>query len=254
MQVDALAYLASLCIWRGVDRDTLGYAEAAVDLGMDVGGVYGLMNALSALSQVRLLLGQPSEARALARRAAEIAQGAGRKPYEAHALLTEAAASAEEGDLEQALQHVTSALLLHQERPEQGGLIARDLLHLGRFQLRAGDTESARQSWEAALRHAVEARAPRLDVMALALLARLPGGDAQAALDADRDSVEGTWGVEVSLNLWLATEDHVHLVDAKRRLDDLVARAPEEYRESMLQNVRLHREIMEAWAEHGEEV
>ena len=28
--------------------------------------------------------------------------------------------------------------------------------------------------------------------------------------------------------------------------------APEEYRESMLKNVRLHREIMEAWAEHGE--
>jgi hypothetical protein len=30
------------------------------------------------------------------------------------------------------------------------------------------------------------------------------------------------------------------------------AHAPEEYRESMLKNVRLHREIMEAWEEHGE--
>ena len=28
---------------------------------------------------------------------------------------------------------------------------------------------------------------------------------------------------------------------------------PEEYRESMLKNVRLNREIMVAWAEHGEQ-
>ena len=40
--------------------------------------------------------------------------------------------------------------------------------------------------------------------------------------------------------------------EAKRLLDDLVEHAPEEYRESMLKNVRLNREIMEAWEEHGE--
>ena len=43
-----------------------------------------------------------------------------------------------------------------------------------------------------------------------------------------------------------------HLAGAKRLLDHRVDHAPEEYRESMLKNVRLHREIMEAWAEHGE--
>ena len=37
------------------------------------------------------------------------------------------------------------------------------------------------------------------------------------------------------------------LADAKRTLDDLVANAPPECRESMLGNVRLHREIAEAW-------
>ena len=36
-----------------------------------------------------------------------------------------------------------------------------------------------------------------------------------------------------------------------RLLDHLVEHAPEEYRESMLRNVRLNREITEAWAEHG---
>ena len=32
----------------------------------------------------------------------------------------------------------------------------------------------------------------------------------------------------------------------------LVEHAPEEYRESMLKNVRLHREIMDAWEEYGD--
>jgi hypothetical protein len=33
----------------------------------------------------------------------------------------------------------------------------------------------------------------------------------------------------------------------KRILDHLVEHAPEDYRESMLKDVRLHREIIEAW-------
>mgnify|MGYP001819950990 CR=1 FL=1 len=37
----------------------------------------------------------------------------------------------------------------------------------------------------------------------------------------------------------------------RQLLDHLVEHAPEECRESVLKNVRLHREIMEAWAEHG---
>ncbi len=50
--------------------------------------------------------------------------------------------------------------------------------------------------------------------------------------------------------LWTATGDLTHLAEAKRLLDHLVEHAPEEYRESMLKNVRLHREIMEAWERH----
>ena len=46
---------------------------------------------------------------------------------------------------------------------------------------------------------------------------------------------------------------HVRVSAASRGiLDYRVEHAPEEYRESMLKNVRLHREIMEAWEEHGE--
>ena len=57
---------------------------------------------------------------------------------------------------------------------------------------------------------------------------------------------------DVCYVLWKATGKHEHLAEAKRLLDYRVEHAPEGYRESMLKNVRLNREIVEAWAEHGE--
>jgi hypothetical protein len=59
--------------------------------------------------------------------------------------------------------------------------------------------------------------------------------------------------METRFLLWRATNDPTHLHEANRLLDHLVEHAPEEYRESMLKNVRLHREIMEAWEEYGGE-
>ena len=52
--------------------------------------------------------------------------------------------------------------------------------------------------------------------------------------------------------LWQATRDRAHLVEAKRLLDFLVEHAPPECRESMLANVRLHREIAAAWRGESE--
>ena len=69
----------------------------------------------------------------------------------------------------------------------------------------------------------------------------MTAGDVQVALDT-------------RLVLWKATHDTAHLTEARRLLDHLVEHAPEEYRESMLKNVRLHREILEAWEAHGGEI
>ncbi len=53
---------------------------------------------------------------------------------------------------------------------------------------------------------------------------------------------------------WKATGDRAHLEAAKRLLDESVANADAEARESMLTNLRLNREIMAAWrAEFGED-
>jgi hypothetical protein len=43
----------------------------------------------------------------------------------------------------------------------------------------------------------------------------------------------------------------VHLADARRRLDHLVAHVPPAYRASIVANVRCHREIAEAARANG---
>ena len=91
---------------------------------------------------------------------------------------------------------------------------------------------------------------PHVVVLAASGLAVLPDGDAAEALlvfDELRDRLVSSHTLLVRFDLWRATADTAQLVEAKRLLDELVGRAPEEYRGSMLKNVRLHRQIMEAW-------
>ena len=51
--------------------------------------------------------------------------------------------------------------------------------------------------------------------------------------------------------LFRATGDIALLEAAHQALTFLREHAPEEYRETMITNVPLHRDIMEAWQEHG---
>ena len=89
-------------------------------------------------------------------------------------------------------------------------------------------------------------RKPEL-AQALALLACLPGGDSVAAETALEDAGESGNTLRGRYHLWKATGKHEHLTEAKRLLDYRVEHAPDEYRESMLKNVRLNREIESAW-------
>jgi hypothetical protein len=52
--------------------------------------------------------------------------------------------------------------------------------------------------------------------------------------------------MEALFVLWGATSDASLLAEANALLGQLVARTPAEYRESMVANVRLHREIAAA--------
>ena len=82
----------------------------------------------------------------------------------------------------------------------------------------------------------------------------MPEGDVEEAKADLAEAGEGGKKKKRKYYLWKATGKREHLAEAKRLLDYRVEHAPEEYRESMLKNVRLNREIMEAWEEHGGEI
>ena len=80
---------------------------------------------------------------------------------------------------------------------------------------------------------------------ALVERARLPDGDVEAAVAA-AEAYEGELSAGTHFRLWQLTDDAKHLEAANRKLDELVEHAPEEDRESMIENVPLHREIRDA--------
>jgi hypothetical protein len=92
--------------------------------------------------------------------------------------------------------------------------------------------------------------------LALARLALVGSGDVQAALKAF-SAHESRLGLaeraEARFLLWKASADPTCLSEAHRLLCYLRDHAPEEYRETMIENVPLHRDIMAAWEEHQDE-
>jgi tetratricopeptide (TPR) repeat protein len=131
---------------------------------------------------------------------------------------------------------------------------AETLAGRGIFLLRIGRVDDARADLVAALDVARRVALPRVELLAAAHLALASDGDpsvALATLAANEARVEVAVAMEARFVLWQATHDPAHLREAKRILDFLVEHAPPEFRESMVANVRLHREIVAAAREAG---
>jgi tetratricopeptide (TPR) repeat protein len=113
-----------------------------------------------------------------------------------------------------------------------------------------GDEEGGRESLVAARDLAREVGIPVTETMACCELALLAGGKAEDALATFTEHEERLGAgerLEAHFLLWRATHDRTHLESAKRLLDEELANVPEEYHESMRQNVRINREILAAW-------
>jgi hypothetical protein len=82
---------------------------------------------------------------------------------------------------------------------------------------------------------------------------RLPGADVDAALAALAEHEEHSnypTRMQARYRLWELTRDQSHLEEAHRLLVHLREHAPAEDRDSMIENVPLHRDIMRACEEH----
>jgi tetratricopeptide (TPR) repeat protein len=209
-----------------------GEAIALVNLGADWQSLGDMPRAREAL-EASLALGRESGARAP-------------DGYVLHGL---GLVADEEGDPARALAWIEKALALRREIGQADG-VADSLIALGDLRRRAGDADGASAALEESVSLSrAQGRGPQV-ALGMALLACLPGGDAKAAVAALAEAGGGGNSARTRLLLWRATGERVHLVEAKRLLDDLLAKNPD-HREAMLANVRANREIADAAAAAG---
>jgi tetratricopeptide (TPR) repeat protein len=145
------------------------------------------------------------------------------------------------GEVEQARERVRRTLA-RSERASDGyfGLFAMGVL--GELHAEQREFDDARMWLERARDGATKLKHDALAAAATARLALLPGGDVRDAVKACDE-----YGSD-------STGDRKYLQEAKRMLDEAVARVPAEYHESMLTRLRVHRAIMEEWrAEFGDD-
>jgi len=132
--------------------------------------------------------------------------------------------------------------------------VAHSLLVLGRLKEKRGDQGSARSHYDEALQLGRDTQEPTLVLLATAYRSLLPGGDADEAIAALESEMHVGYGQRLNARflLWQATRDPAHLKEAHRLLVHTRDHAPEECRDSMIENVPIHANIMKAWEEHGE--
>ncbi|MHC4960190.1 MAG: ATP-binding protein [Planctomycetota bacterium] len=198
-------------------------------------------------------LGRLAEARERHQRQRALVREIGHARGDGFALEGLASVAEAEGDTAEAIRLCEEALALRRKLGEKAR-VAGSLATLGRLEADQGRTERATTYLDEALALALETGSPGVALESAVTLARLPGGDVQAALaalaDHEQHAAQET-RMEARLGLWELTGDPAHLAEAHRLLEDLRAHAPEKDRDSMVENVPLHRAIARAWREHG---
>jgi serine/threonine protein kinase/tetratricopeptide (TPR) repeat protein len=206
--------------------------------------------ALVNLGPVKLALGDIEGARRVLQESLSICRNLGIRYPEAYALAGLSSVAEEDGDSETAMRLAREALAVRRAIGHADGVV-ESLIDIGELALDTGAGGEARDALTEAAALSQSQQDQASAALALALLARLPGGDVAAAAAAAAAKA-GVRAVSHRLQfaLWRATGDARRLAEAKRALGELVAHAPPECRDAMLANVRLHREV-EAAARAG---
>ena len=221
-----------------------------LELSREIGYRKGEALAERHLGYAALGLGALRDARGHFDRSLAATRQLGDRLNEWQALSALATLDEEEGDVATAGLRFEEADRL---RREIGHAVsaADAFLSRGAYFARLERFEDARPELDAALGLARQRSVPDVEVAVLAWRTRLPGdereGTTAAALEALKRHGEHVGPVTRLSAHWLlfqATGDRAHAREARRLLDDLLAKAPPECREAMRTGVRLHREIL----------
>ncbi len=231
-------------------EEARAHARSYLALAREIGDRRGEATAEGHLGLVLQSLGRAEEARRHFERDLALSRAIGDRWREGFALHALGRLASQQEDPTSAERLLCEALSLRRSTGHRAGQAAT-LLARGALHVEAGRTDAALADLSSALAIAKDLSLPGTSLLASAWLARLPGGDVACAL-ADLAAHERGSIVEQAMQarflLWQATHDPVHLREAKRRLDDLLRHAPEDCREAMLDDVRLHHEIASAAA------
>jgi len=247
----AVISLGNVARERGRHGDAIRRLERGAALAREIGDPNLEAIALVNLGPSWLILGDFRAARECLEASLATCRRIGARFPEAYALYHLADLAKHEGDLEEAGELARASLALRRDLGHHVGVLDSQFL-VAEVDFLAGRTEEARTALEQTLAGAHEQRRGVLLAQSLALLTRLgePGADRLAeAREAARD-----YGTALAqYHLWCTTREHGYLQAARDYVEHLVQHAPEACRRPMVENVPLHREIMEAWAANGED-
>jgi tetratricopeptide (TPR) repeat protein len=177
----------------------------------------------------------------------------GHRRGEANALAGLAQIAFHGGDADEEERLLELALAVRREIGHRDGVVAA-LQDLAALQQRTGRTDDAATTADEALAIAREVGTHGPILLSSALRASLHGGDPEAAL-ADLDAHEALADkgdrIQARFLLWQATGDPAHLDRAHVLLLECRDDAPEQDRDSMLENVPLARAIIAAVNDRG---
>jgi tetratricopeptide (TPR) repeat protein/energy-coupling factor transporter ATP-binding protein EcfA2 len=250
MEARGLGNLGSCHEASGRLGDALELLERGLAIDREVGDRNLESRNATSLAQILIPLGRHEEARVLLDGSLKTAREVGAPRETGYALAGLGELALEAGDLDAAARLHAEALAVRRGLGQKDG-VADSTEALGRVHAAAGRAVEARDHLEQAFALARPAPSADAEVLAACRLAALKARDASAAA-ATLAELGPRLGVGRRMAahrlLFEATGDRAHLDEAKRLLDFLVAHAPPACRRSMLENVRLHREIAAAAA------
>jgi tetratricopeptide (TPR) repeat protein len=207
--------------------------------------------ALVNLAELWRRLGREDRARPLLEEALPHARETGNRSIEASVLVQLGGLAERSGELDLAAERYAAAIDLGRgvgNRTE----VADTLVAFAGLRLTQSRPEDARALLEEGLALARDLRYRNAEALACAYLSLLPEGDAseaEALCAAHEEEVGRFERIELRLVLWKATGRVEHLAEAQRQLTFLRDHAPQDCRESILENVPLHAAVVAAWAE-----
>ncbi|MHC4974815.1 MAG: tetratricopeptide repeat protein [Planctomycetota bacterium] len=246
----AAGFLGNVLRCQGRYEEARAQFEKSLALAREIGDQQAEGVVLVNLGPLHADLGQTDLARKTLDESLLVLRGTGARRPEGAALEALGSLADQRGEIAEARRLYEEALAL---RKDASG-VASTLVALGRLEASQGEDSAATAYLEEAHSLAEGLQSPNQILLATVELARLAGGDVQAALDTfeeHEERVDFPDRLSVRFRLWELTRDRTHLAEAKRLLDFAVEHAPEDCRDSMIENVPLHRDIMRAWEDHG---